>query len=115
MPQGINTPISERGETLSGGQRQRISLARALLVNTPILVLDEFSAHLDPELAYRLRKHLKARPGVTILEVTHHLEQIELVDQVVVLDQGRVVEQGAPHALVNKENGYLARLMASRL
>jgi ABC-type multidrug transport system fused ATPase/permease subunit len=86
LPQGLDTLVGEEGRELSGGQRQRIVLARALLTEAPVLVLDEPTAHLDPPTARRLIKDLFATAGERcVLLITHRPEGIELADEVVVL------------------------------
>ncbi|MEZ5087242.1 MAG: ABC transporter ATP-binding protein [Tessaracoccus sp.] len=96
MSDGLETPVGEHGQQLSGGQRQRLALARALLSQADVFLLDEFTAHLDPMLAARVRESLRAaRPGATIVESTHDLQGIRDADQVIALDQGRI----APEAL----------------
>ena len=112
LPAGLDTRVGRYGGALSGGQRQRLSLARALLNDSPVLVLDEFTAHLEPELAARLRRRVRRiRPQATIIEITHTLEQLEEADQVLVLSQGRLVQQGDPGQLLGQP-GELARLVA---
>ena len=112
LPAGLNTRVGRYGGALSGGQRQRLSLARALLTDSPVLVLDEFTAHLEPALAARIRHRVREiRPGATIIEITHTLRQIEAADQVLVLSGGRLVEQGDPEQLL-AQAGELAKLYA---
>ena len=84
--------MGEEGRELSGGQRQRIALARALLADAPVLVLDEPTAHLDPETARRLVRDVFAAAGDrSVLLITHRPEGRDLVDEVVTLDAGRIV------------------------
>lgn len=110
LPQGYDTVVGERGASLSGGQCQRLALARALLAEPAVLVLDEFTSHLDPALAERVRAAVRAAtPGVTVIEVSHRLSQIRDVDQVVVLDAGRLVQSGTPDGLLAVD-GPLRRL-----
>lgn len=91
MPQGLETPVGEAGSALSGGQAQRLCLARALIMRPRVLLLDEFTAHLNPELEGAIRQTLReALPGTTIIEVTHRTETAQDADQVIVLDRGRV-------------------------
>ena len=86
MPDGWDTLVGEQGRELSGGQRQRITLARALLADAPILVLDEPTAHLDSATAERLlRDILAAADGRSVLLITHRPEGLDLVDEVVVM------------------------------
>jgi ABC-type transport system involved in cytochrome bd biosynthesis fused ATPase/permease subunit len=88
LPDGIDTLVGEQGSELSGGQRQRIVLARALLADRPVLVLDEPTAHLDPETASELMRDVFAAVGDrTVLLITHRSEGLELVDRVVTLEE----------------------------
>ncbi|MBW3069194.1 MULTISPECIES: thiol reductant ABC exporter subunit CydC [unclassified Actinomyces] len=115
MPDGYSTLLGERGASVSGGQRQRFALARALLAEPDVLVLDEFTSHLDPELDARVRDAVRAwaaRRGTTVVEVTHRLHRIEQADHVIVVDGGRVVQSGPPAQLLAQAGGPLARLRA---
>jgi thiol reductant ABC exporter CydC subunit len=112
LPQGYDTMIGERGVQLSGGQRQRLSIARAILKDAPILILDEATSHLDSEnerLVHQVLKRLMA--GRTTLMIAHRLSTVREADNLVVLDEGAVVEQGTHEALVHK-GGVYARLVA---
>ncbi len=92
LPDGLETLVGEEGTQLSGGQRQRLTLARALLADAPILILDEPTAHLDPDVAEELvRDILEAGGDRSILLITHRPEGLELVDEVVAMDGGRRV------------------------
>jgi ABC-type multidrug transport system fused ATPase/permease subunit len=96
LPQGWDTPVGERGRELSGGQRQRIGLARALLADAPVLVLDEPTAHLDHDTATRLlRDVFAATVDRAVLLITHRPEGLDAVDEIVVLEAGRVVDSAA--------------------
>ena len=111
LPQGFDTLLGERGAGLSGGQAQRLALARALLRDSPLLLLDEATASLDArsqqQVMDSLRQELRGR---TVLMAAHRLRTLELADHVVVLDAGRVVEQGSPQQLA-AAGGALARLL----
>lgn len=112
LPAGLNTRVGRYGGALSGGQRQRLSLARALLNDSPVLVLDEFTAHLEPALAARIRHRVREkRPQATIIEITHTLRQVEEADQVLVLSEGKLAEAGDPEQLL-AQAGELAKLYA---
>ena len=101
LPAGWDTRVGEDGRELSGGQRQRIVLARALLADAPVLVLDEPTAQLDPETADALlRDVFAAAGGRSVLLITHRPEGLDLVDQVVTLAAGRVVGSTADGPIV---------------
>ncbi|MER5211379.1 thiol reductant ABC exporter subunit CydD [Streptomyces sp. NPDC002838] len=107
LPDGLDTLVGEHGERLSGGQRQRLALARALLADFPVLVLDEPAEHLDLPTADALTADLlAATEGRTTLLITHRLAGLEGVDEVVVLDEGRVVQRG-PYAELAAVDGPL--------
>jgi ATP-binding cassette, subfamily C, bacterial CydCD len=111
LPLGYQTRIGERGSRLSGGQAQRIALARAFLKDSPLLILDEATANLDPELEALLGDSLdRLLKGRTALLIAHRLETAMRADLVVVLDGGRVVEEGSPQELVERQ-GMFARLV----
>src|SRR4029077_13300856 len=96
LPARLDTLVGEEGRELSGGQRQRIVLARALLADAPVLVLDEPTAHLDPKTANELIEDVfAAAEDRTVLLITHRTEGLDLVDEVVTLDGGRVVGAAA--------------------
>lgn len=111
---GLDADLGEGGAKLSGGQRQRLALARALLARPDVLVLDECTAHLDPELAARVLAAIRGYlPGATILESTHTVAGLEAADQIVVLEGGRVVQAGAPSEVLG--TGFLGELLAREL
>jgi ATP-binding cassette subfamily C protein CydCD len=104
LPDGLDTLVGEHGAWLSGGQRQRLALARALLADFPVLVLDEPAEHLDLPTADALTADLlAATEGRTTLLITHRLAGLESVDEVVVLDEGRVVQRGSYAELAGVE------------
>ncbi|MEW2547106.1 thiol reductant ABC exporter subunit CydD [Streptomyces sp. NPDC047002] len=110
LPHGLDTLVGEHGARLSGGQRQRLALARALLADFPVLVLDEPAEHLDTATGDALTADLlAATEGRTTLLITHRLHGLEAVDEVVVLDAGRVVQRG-PYARLAAEEGPLRRM-----
>ena len=103
LPQGYNTPIGENGAKLSGGERQRISIARALLKDAPIVLLDEATASLDVENETKVQGALsRLLAGKTVLVIAHRMRTVAGADHIVVLKDGSVVEQGAPQDLMAK-------------
>ncbi|MDR0997651.1 MAG: ABC transporter ATP-binding protein/permease [Treponema sp.] len=112
MGDGYNTLIGENGSTLSGGERQRISIARALLKDAPIVLLDEATSSLDPENEIRIQQALSALvKGRTVIVIAHRLRTIIDADRIAVLDKGELVEQGSGGELLAK-GGLFARLYA---
>jgi subfamily B ATP-binding cassette protein MsbA len=110
LPQGYDAMIGERGMKLSGGQRQRIAIARALLKNAPILILDEATSHLDTEsemLVQRALANLMA--GRTVIVIAHRISTIRRADKIVVMDRGRIAEIGT-HADLATGGGIYQRL-----
>lgn len=111
MPQGYATPIGENGVKLSGGERQRISIARALLKNAPIVLLDEATASLDVENETKVQSALsRLLAGKTVLVIAHRMRTVEAADRIVVLADGKVAEEGSPDELLTKENGIFRRM-----
>ena len=109
QPQGFDTPLADRGQNLSGGQRQRISIARALLKDSPILILDEATAALDNESERRVQhEHGVLKQGRTTLVIAHRLSTVEGADRIIVLDQGRIVESGTHQDLLARGGLYAA-------
>ncbi|MCO7515867.1 type I secretion system permease/ATPase [Pseudomonas guariconensis] len=101
-PQGFDRPVGERGQLLSGGQRQAVLLARALLLEPPILILDEPTSHMDNSSEEQLRQRLQAWvPGKTVLLVTHRTSMLSLVDRLLVLDNGKIVADGPKDAVID--------------
>ncbi|MCE8016266.1 ABC transporter ATP-binding protein [Halomonas sp. MCCC 1A17488] len=110
LPQGLDTAVGERGVRLSGGQRQRLSLARALLKDPPILVLDEATSAVDNETEAAIQRSLaKIGHGRTVIMIAHRLSTIVHADEIVVIDGGRVVEQGTHAGLLARDGRYAAQ------
>lgn len=111
LPQGYNTPIGENGAKLSGGERQRISIARALLKDAPIVLLDEATASLDVENETKVQGALsRLLAGKTVLVIAHRMRTVEAADKIVVLADGRAAEEGTPAELMDK-NGLYRRMV----
>ncbi len=111
LPAGLDTLVGEHGSRLSGGQRQRLALARALLADFPVLVLDEPAEHLDLATADALTDDLlRATEGRTTVLITHRLHGLDAVDEVLVLDEGRTVQRG-PYAELAETDGPLRRML----
>jgi len=110
LPQGYDTPVGEMGAKISGGQRQRIAIARALLKDAPILVLDEATSNLDVETEREVNAAIRElQAGRTTLTIAHRLSTVQNADRIMVLEQGRVVEQGR-HAQLLAKKGVYARI-----
>jgi ATP-binding cassette, subfamily B, multidrug efflux pump len=106
FPQGYQTLVGERGITLSGGQRQRIALARALLMDAPVLILDDALSSVDNETAEAIIANLKRRQNKTVLLVTHRLSASARADWIAVMDQGHIVQQGSHYELLREPGLY---------
>ena len=107
LPDGYNTVIGEGGASLSGGEKQRISIARAMLKDAPIIILDEATANVDPENEDRLQKAIEALTrNKTILMIAHRLKTVRSADQILVLDGGKIVQQGKHAELITQPGIY---------
>jgi len=115
LPEGLDSPVGERGTSLSGGQRQRVAIARAFLKDAPILVLDEATSHLDAVNEQAVRRALDVlQADRTTIVIAHRLSTVRDADLIVVLDQGRVAETGT-HASLLARGGLYARLVSRQL
>ena len=107
LPEGFDTVVGERGQRLSGGQRQRIALARAILKDPPILILDEATAAVDNETEAAIQRSLDLiTAGRTTLVVAHRLSTVRHADRIVVLEHGQMVESGTHHQLIRRQGAY---------
>ena len=114
FPNKFKTIVGERGITLSGGQRQRTALGRALLVNSPIVVLDDALASVDNKTAARIIDEMRGRGNKTILMISHQLSVSAICDRVLVMDKGQIVQEGNHKELV-KVNGLYKKLWEREL
>ena len=107
LPKGYDTLVGEGGCTLSGGEKQRISIARAMLKDAPIILLDEATASLDPENEVEVQKAIDSLiKGRTVIAIAHRLKTIKDADRIIVLDNGRIKEEGTHDELVRNEGLY---------
>ena len=107
LPQGYDTPAGEAGKRLSGGEKQRISIARAILKNAPIIILDEATASIDPENEPLIQQAISALTrGKTIITIAHRLATVQNADQILVVDDGRIAQHGTHDQLVKQEGLY---------
>ena len=114
LPDGCDTIIGESGTTISGGERQRLSIARAMLKDAPIIILDEATANVDPENEAELQEAVKAlTAGKTLVMIAHRMKTVQEADQILVLDQGRIVQRGR-HAELMQQGGIYADFVCSR-
>lgn len=113
LPRGYRTVIGENGSALSGGERQRLSIARALLKDAPVVLLDEATASLDVESESRVQAAIgRLIQGRTVLIIAHRMRTVAKADQVIVLAEGRVAEAGRPAELMAREGGLFRRMVA---
>lgn len=107
LPNGYDTVVGEGGGTLSGGEKQRISIARAILKNAPIIILDETTASIDPENEHLIQQAISALTrGKTIITIAHRLATVQNADQILVVDDGRIAQHGTHDQLVKQEGLY---------
>lgn len=107
LPEGLNTKIGIEGTYLSGGEQQRIALARAILKDAPIIILDEATAFADPENEHLIREALnQLTRGKTVLMIAHRLTSVKHADQILVIQNGQIAEQGTHSELLNQKKIY---------
>jgi ATP-binding cassette subfamily B protein len=116
LPEGYDTIVGERGMKLSGGQRQRLAIARAFLMNAPIVLLDEATSALDTESEQSIQEALaRLFRGRTVIAIAHRLSTLDAFDRIVVMDRGRIVEDGAPRRLLQAKGGVYSRMYGRQL
>ena len=116
LPQGYDTIVGERGMKLSGGQRQRLAIARAFLMNAPIVLLDEATSALDTESEQSIQEALaRLFRGRTVIAIAHRLSTLDAFDRIVVMDRGRIVEDGPPRRLLQMKSGIYSRMYGRQL
>lgn len=114
LPNGYDTVIGEGGTSLSGGEKQRISIARAIMKDAPVIILDEATANVDPENEKELMSAIEAlTKEKTILMIAHRLKTVEHADQILVLDKGQIVQQGR-HSELLKQTGIYRKFILER-
>ena len=116
LPEGYDTLVGARGMKLSGGQRQRLAIARAFLMDAPIVLLDEATSSLDTESEQSIQEALsRLLKGRTVIAIAHRLSTLDLFDRIVVLDRGRIVEDGVPRRLLLTKGGVYSRMYGRQL
>ena len=116
LPEGFDTLVGARGMKLSGGQRQRLAIARAFLMDAPIVLLDEATSSLDTESEQSIQEALsRLLKGRTVIAIAHRLSTLDLFDRIVVLDRGRIVEDGDPRRLLQTKGGVYSRMHGRQL
>lgn len=107
LPDGYDTVIGEGGASLSGGEKQRISIARAMMKDAPVIFLDEATANVDPENENELMQAVSAlTKEKTVIMIAHRLKTVEHADQILAVDQGRIVQRGTHEALMQEDGIY---------
>lgn len=107
FPKGYDTVVGERGTTLSGGQKQRVSIARALILDAPVLILDDALSAVDTKTEESILEQLKTiRKGKTTILIAHRISTVRHADQIVVIDDGRIIENGTHETLLKKQGAY---------
>jgi ATP-binding cassette subfamily B protein len=116
LPQGFDTLVGDRGVMLSGGQRQRLAIARALLKDAPVLLLDEATSALDTESEQAIQAALdRLMHGRTVIAIAHRLSTLQSFDRIIVMDRGRIVDDGSPDDLASRPGPYRDLLRMQRM